>query len=309
MASMVTLVADDPPGLPIIVRRDEALASGLTRDQIRHRVRGGHWRRMATGVYLRVAPADGQDAFESLRIEHMNRAVAAFRARPDCVIGFGSAAIMHGLPLITGVPSLVQLLVPEGSWTGIRSGVRYRACQLGREDETPGAVRVTSPTRTWIDIARTHRLPDALSSGDRAISDGRLIVDDATWALSQLGSIRGVRLAARALPLLDGLRETPLESWSFAAFVSWNIPLPTMQREVFDDDGLIGRVDFYWPEHRLVGESDGRLKYEAKGALYEEKRREDRLRAMGLSVVRWGWSDLARDQEALRTRLTTTLLR
>lgn len=306
---MVVLVAGDPPGLPAIVRRDEALAAGLTRDQIRQRVRGGHWRRLATGVYLRTEPAGDGDAFAAMRGEHARRALAAQRARPDCTVGFSSAAVLHGMPLVSGVPALVQLLVPEGAWTGIRAGVRYRECRLAREDVIDVPCPVTTATRTWIDIARTHRLPDALSAGDRALADGLLNRDEVGWVLSQLGSIRGVRLASQALHLLDPRRETALESWSYATFTSWRIPLPEMQVEICDESGLIGRVDFYWPDHGVVGEADGRLKYDEPRALYEEKRREDRLRARGLTVVRWGWSDLAREQTSLKSRIAAALSR
>jgi hypothetical protein len=303
-------VDPDPPGLPLILTRDEAISSGLTADQIRQRVRGGHWKAVATGVYLREPNiAAGLDVHERLRMEHVNRALGAQRARPDCVIGFGSAAVLLGLPLVSGPPALVQLLVPDGAWTGIRGGVRYRECRLSTGDVDPASGSFTVPSRTWIDIARTHRLPDALSVGDAARRADLITVKDTDWALTQLGSIRGVRLARRALHLLDGRRETPLESWSFACFVAWDIPLPLMQHDIHDDDGLIGRVDFYWPEHGLVGESDGRLKYDAPDALYEEKRREDRLRAKGLRIARWGWTDLARGGGDVRARLSSILFR
>lgn len=300
---------DDPADLPLMVRRDEALAHGMTSDQVRQRVRSGRWARLASGVYLRDPVADPEDTAERRTREHAERAAAAARARPDCVIGFESAAVTHGLPLVTGVPPLVQLLVPEGDWTGIRAGIRYRACRLDPADVLAGDLRVTTPTRTWLDIARTHRLPNALSCGDGALKLDLLTVDDTSWALSQLGSIRGVRLARTALSLLDGRRESPLESWSYAAFVAWQIPLPDSQVEIFDDEGFIGRVDFHWPQFRVVGEADGRLKYQTQDALYEEKRREDRLRAGGLHVIRWGWTDLASGQDRLRARVVAALSR
>jgi hypothetical protein len=74
------------------------------------------------------------------------------------------------------------------------------------------------------------------------------------------------------------------------------LPPPVPQWEVTDDGGpLVGRVDFGWPELRTVGEFDGRQKYgrllrdgqSAADAVYDEKLREDALRAEGLSVVRW----------------------
>jgi hypothetical protein len=61
-----------------------------------------------------------------------------------------------------------------------------------------------------------------------------------------------------------------------------------------DEEGFIGRVDFYWEEFGVIGEADGRSKYAEPGALYAEKRREDRLRrhAGCRELIRWGWTDL-----------------
>ncbi len=80
------------------------------------------------------------------------------------------------------------------------------------------------------------------------------------------------------------------------------IPRPKRQQEIFDASGLIGRVDFWWPELRTVGEFDGRVKYgranpsgrPPEDVLWDEKRREDRLRVAGLNVVRWITQDLRR---------------
>jgi hypothetical protein len=58
--------------------------------------------------------------------------------------------------------------------------------------------------------------------------------------------------------------------------------------------------DFWWPETGLVGEFDGRGKYlrdeftrgrTTAEVVLDEKRRENRLRALGLTVVRWEWAD------------------
>jgi hypothetical protein len=305
---MPSLISPDPDGLPDVVTRQEALAAGLTSDQIRHRIRAGVWKRMSRGIFLRGSEVlETTHASERTVQLHAARAAAAQREHPDCVIGFESACALHGLPLVSGPPGLVQLLVPDGGWTGIRNGVRFRECRLNPSDIQSTGHRVTTPTRTWIDIARTRRLADALSAGDAALRSQQLVIDDAAWLLTELGSIRGVRLARFALSLIDRRRETPLESWSFAKFVEWELPLPTMQQEVSDDDGLIGRTDFYWPKRGVIGEADGALKYSDQAALYAEKRREDRLRARGFTVIRWGWRDLGGPAESLRTRLTVAL--
>lgn len=104
------------------------------------------------------------------------------------------------------------------------------------------------------------------------------------------------------------MRETPLESASFAYFVDHRVPLPRMQVVVTERDGeFVARVDFLWDADRLVGEADGRLKYQSADDLYREKRREkrreDALRALGYRVVRWGAADLRTADLARRLRV------
>jgi hypothetical protein len=99
----------------------------------------------------------------------------------------------------------------------------------------------------------------------------------------------------------DARSESVGESRSRVAIARAELPPPTLQWEVRDGDGrLIGRVDFGWPEQRVIGEFDGKMKYGRQSTgdvtegetVYREKRREDELRAQRLAVVRWGWEDL-----------------
>jgi len=76
---------------------------------------------------------------------------------------------------------------------------------------------------------------------------------------------------------------------------------------VYDAHGrLVGITDFAWPDHRLLGEFDGKEKYarflrpgEQPGdAVFREKRREDELRRVtGWAMVRVVWADLYRRAE------------
>jgi very-short-patch-repair endonuclease len=78
---------------------------------------------------------------------------------------------------------------------------------------------------------------------------------------------------------------------------------------LYDEAGLIGRVDFLWRKHRIVGEADGRAKYDRPQVLWNEKRREDRLRAAGFEVVRWSWDDITHRPELVSERLLTAFAR
>ncbi|MDQ4137680.1 MAG: hypothetical protein M3116_02380 [Actinomycetota bacterium] len=100
------------------------------------------------------------------------------------------------------------------------------------------------------------------------------------------------------LELADGASGSPGESVSRVAMHLQGLPMPLLQHEFRDRRGRIGYVDFWWPEFDLIGEFDGLGKYTRDDmlsgrspaeAVIAEKVREDRLRALGPRVVRWGW--------------------
>ena len=78
---------------------------------------------------------------------------------------------------------------------------------------------------------------------------------------------------------------------------------PRLQAWIETDGRRLGRVDFLWPEHRTIGEFDGRLKYDDPARLWDEKRREDSMRAIGYRFVRWTWADAYGDFTPTAARL------
>ncbi|NEN04490.1 hypothetical protein G3T36_01260 [Diaminobutyricibacter tongyongensis] len=122
---------------------------------------------------------------------------------------------------------------------------------------------------------------------------------------------RGHARAREVIEFADTRAESPLESVSRLLIHQAGFPPPTLQLALSDVDGLIGEVDFAWPELGVVGEADGELKYldaalrsgrSAEQVVIDEKYREDRIRALGYRVVRWGW------RETMRPRLLVARL-
>ena len=300
--------ADPDPHLPILAFARDATDAGLTDDQVRQRVRSGAWTWVARGSYLPHAQAGlaGLDEHARRRIEHVHRAIAAADRNVDSVVAYESAVLVHQLP-IGVVPALVQLVVPPGRWTGRRSGINIRRLALPDEDVVALRVPVTTPARTWVDLARRGSLADALMAGDAGLRHSAFSRDDLGQVVAHSAGLPGMRRVARALPLIDGIRETPLESASFAYFVEHGIPLPQCQVAIVVDGRFLGRVDVLWEDPvrgvRLVGESDGVLKYGDRGEAYREKVREDGLRSAGYAVARWGMADLRSARLADRLRV------
>lgn len=96
-------------------------------------------------------------------------------------------------------------------------------------------------------------------------------------------------------------------------FWEYGIPMPALQVRVHDDrGGLVGISDFAWEDAKLLGEFDGKVKYErhlragetSADAVFREKRREDLMREYsGCKMIRFVWADLYdRERVAIRVR-------
>lgn len=113
----------------------------------------------------------------------------------------------------------------------------------------------------------------------------------------------GTRKVQLVVRLADGGAASPGETRSRYIFWTQNLPAPVLQFPVHDEDGcLVGISDFGWPEHKLLGEFDGKVKYgrllspgqEPGDVVFAEKRREDRIREVTQwRVARLVWDDLA----------------
>lgn len=299
---------DPDPDLPLLTFFDDARGAGLSRHQVRQRLRSGDWHAIARGAYLPAGDGtwgtDGPYARE--RLTHALRAVAAARRNRGTVVTDTSAAILHGLP-VAKVPERVQLAVPAGQWSGTRSGIDFRVRRFDQDEVIRARVPVASPPRCWLDIARFGTLADALVTGDAGVRAGLMSMEADAVQPERWRGQRGFRRLLRALQAVDGARETPLESLSFGYFVENRVPVPRMQVVIASDRGtFIARVDFLWEDAGVVGEADGKLKYCSQEELYAEKRREDLIRAEGFRVVRWGWSDLRTTTLARRLRRLVT---
>ena len=72
---------------------------------------------------------------------------------------------------------------------------------------------------------------------------------------------------------------------------------PVLQQRFFDRLGFVGRSDFFDPERRIAGEADGTQKFldpamakdGAGVAVWQEKKREDRLPGCVNRLARWGY--------------------
>ena len=229
---------------------------------------------------------------------HLVRAHAVTgAARTPPVLSHGSAAVVHGLPLVGRRDDRVHVVRGAADGGRSRGDVVRHTVEDVPDPVTVGGLLVTDVARTIVDLARADGVVAGVVAGDHAL---RLRVTTRAEVAAEVERLRpgarGRRRACDALRLLDGRSESPGESLSRVRMDEAGLPVPMLQHEVHDRVGFAGRVDFWWPDHGVVGEFDGRSKYGATGtaaadAVWREKLREDRLRASGARVVRWTWRD------------------
>jgi hypothetical protein len=286
----------------------DARTTGHRPDEIRHLLTRRAWRTLRRGVY---ATAEDVVAAEQAGGRHRLDCAAVLCAlgRQATVVSHASAADLHGLLVPDGSLSVVRLTDPE-QW---RQGRGYRVAVARVEESevvTVSGLRTTSVDRTLVDCAREWPLEDAVVSLDDAL--GRELTTPAALHATVLAATHwpGAAAAARAVGLANGRADSPLETRGRLQLVSSGFPLPELQVELRDGHSFLGVVDAWYEDSAIAVEFDGRTKYAdpwrgrtPEQALWDEKRREDRIRAAGVRLVRVVHADLENDWDRIRAQL------
>lgn len=280
--------------------RREAIELGLEDRDLRRGVRRRLLVKVRHGAYLH---ADVWAALDEVG-RHAVLTRAALRTLAGKVAAsHHSACALHGMDLWDVELGVAHVTRVDGG-AGRTEGdvVHHEGLLLDDEVQQLGSLDVVRPARAALESA----LLSGIERGLVTVSSGlhRQLFEAEELAAQQLlmqswPESRHLQVVAR---LADGRVESVGESRCLFLFWSGGLPMPELQFEVRDGHRLVGTVDFAWPEHRLLVEFDGRVKYgrylrpdeDPGDAVFREKRREDYLRRVtGWRVIRLTWSDLA----------------
>lgn len=291
-----------PPSRPTLP------AIHLSRDHDRSvvaaRRRDGSWVRVRPGASIDATALEGPEPGAVLVLARI--AALADQLTPAAVISHASAAHLHGLPT-RYTPTHTDVILPGRPRRLAHADVaaHHHRVEPGHVTTVEG-VRVTTLERTVVDCAMSESGPGGLIVADAALHrDANLQI--CKQILSGMVGRRGVVRARAVLALADGGAESAGESLARAAVLAAGLPVPQTQVAVRTHLGT-SWADLGWPEHRVLVEYDGRLKYaEAPLAVVlAEKRREDALLDAGWRLVRVTAEDL-RDPDALARRVLRLL--
>lgn len=297
------LVAERQGG---VFSRGQALASGYTHRQILHRLDDGRWVRIRRGQYAERLDITAVPPWEQQRIRHTQAVHAVMNALRDgsVVASHQTAIALHGLPLWGLELDRIHVTRLDHQAGGLVAGVQHHIGELTQADQTRvDGVAVTTVPRALVETACTASFEGAVVCADAVLRRGGVDEPEMQRLLRVIDFWPGSPKARAVLAFASSRSESVGESRLRVLMHQFGLPDPELQAEFHDADGFVARVDFYFPEYDTVVEFDGLLKYGdgSPEVLIREKRREDRLRALGLQVVRSEWSDFSHPAHLVAT--------
>lgn len=287
-----------PPVPPRVTRptnRRGAHADGITDWHLRHR----GVRRLSRDTYL--PSADAADLLPRIR-------AVLIDAPAGALVSHSTAASLFGLQLpLVPRDARIHLTVPPST------RARHRADRKIHVSTVPAAhiqrragVALTSPGRTWLDLA-AHVPPGALLAITDQMLRRRYPRSGFDRMLASAPGVRGKRTARAVLAIAHPLAGSPMESVLRWLIHEAGLPAPVLQHVVRDGDGrFLGEVDLAWPDQRLLVEFDGNVHRERR-VFVDDVRRQNGLVLAGWTVLRFTSADVLGRPERVIALIRTAL--
>jgi very-short-patch-repair endonuclease len=269
-----------------VVSRRQLLESGWHRSAIDREIAAKRLLRVHTGVY-----AVGHRA-----IGDRGRWMAAVLAGgPGVVLSHRSAAALlemvrrdTGITHVTGPVALTR-----------RRIVGHRAVLDPADRTVWRGIPVTTVSRTLADLDHELADDDAFEQVVRETMFRGLF--DSLAVAAAIGRRPARRLAGFVDDYVP--TQTEMENRLLRICRRSALPTPLTQR------GEAPRVDFVWPEARLVVEVDGWAAHRTRFAFQRDRAVTNRLQLDGFTVLRFTWEDLTRRPEEVAAQIRRALAR
>jgi very-short-patch-repair endonuclease len=272
-----------------VVKWDQLVAAGLTKDAIAHRVKQRRLQRYHRGVYL-VA---------SLPAPLTPQMAAVLACGDTAVLSHHAAAALWGIRRPQDGP--IDVTVLRGS-ARARRGVRvHRTRRLDKRDRTKReGIPVTSPARTVLDLAplltRSHL--------DRALEETQVLRLTTPKAIEAVLERTPGHPGAGALRVAlnrqhdPSLTRSEAEARLLELIRKAELPPPLTNVRILGHE-----VDLVWPAARLIVEVDGFAFHSTRQAFERDRLRDAELQAAGYRVMRVTWRQVADTPEAMIARV------
>lgn len=265
-----------------IFSTQEALALGMVRATLHRRVADGVFVRVGQGLYALPGTATRPDL-----------AMRAAHRLLEAVVSHQSAARIHGFePIGKSPPSVTVSHRGTHSFPGV---IVHQATDLLEEHviEIDG-LRVTTPLRTLVDLAKVLRRPQLERVIEHALVTGKVKVGelvDMVAALSRQGKKGFKNLHSIIDERLVGTAklESELERILLRLIVDAGLPTPVKQFRAPWLKRRKGRVDLAYPDKCILIEGDSRRWHGLFDAFEVDRVRDNAAQIAGWIVLRFTW--------------------
>ena len=204
------------------------------------------------------------------------------------VLSHLSAARLHGIPLPTRLESdtrvhvtMIQGRAPRGP------GVAGYTTRRDPHTLLLGPLRVTSPARTWADLAALLTVDELVVAGDRLVGLPQPLATptEISDAVTDRRGLRGSRNLAYALELVRAGSRSPRETRARLALVRAGLPEPELNAPI----AVRGRTlhgDLVYRSRRVVLEYEGDQHRTDAGQWAHDLERYNDLSEAGWLVIR-----------------------
>ncbi len=226
-------------------RGRDALSEGLIS---RRRLLGPEFRRVLHGVYVSAG----------VTIDHGIRCLAAALVLPpESAFTGHSAAWWYGVEFARSDALVMVARPPAARIDGPRGVKVHRTPVLPTDVAVVSGLRLTSPVRAAWDLSTLTEPGPALAIVDGLLHRGVLTQEDLTTRLAAGVGTWGVSRAREVFNLADGRSESPAETHVRLIMHRADLPAPVLQFEVRLNGRFVARVDFAWPDRKVILEYDG----------------------------------------------------
>lgn len=289
-----------------LATRRQLMQGGLGRRELERLVASGELVRERVGLYRdRPLPRQGEHLLSGgipdegyvaqVRAELLHRGDGARAARL-------TAAVLWGFDMQVE-PTRICLDLPHGA-----SCAGHLDIRTSRRDDAvlwaalPGAapLRVTPPVTTVLDCAAALPLAQAVTIVDSALRRRRCSLRALQEGVRRRRGTAGAEHLWNVLRWCDPKSGSVLESLLRVLLALAGLPLPKTQVVLTDPlTGRVQRVDFAWPQHRLVVECDGRRWHDPSDARDADRRRDNTCAILGWTVLRFTWAEVVHQPDAV----------
>lgn len=218
-----------------------------------------------------------------------------------------------------GTPDMFHVIRPEGSAHLNRPHVIVHRMKLYTDEVTTvDGIPVTTPERTWLDMAELLSVDELVVMGDSCVRLPRAEFEDRDMPLCSLADLqrmidrhkgkRGLRKAKEALSLMRVGSDSPQETLLRLAIVRAGLPEPELNVPIIGDDGRRRHEpDLSYRKYRIGVEYEGEH-HGDEGQIVRDIARSENYEALGWTEVRISKRHMLNDAKPAVAKIRTALV-